>query len=456
MSNRVIQLEFNEICPPLVERFMAAGELPNFKRLYDRSEIYTTDAGEQPPNLEPWIQWTTVHTGMSYAEHGLFNLDEGHRLPAEQIWSRLSAAGKKVWICGSMNVGHNDDINGFIAPDPWAKNVSSFPAGEFDDYLNFVRQNVQEHTNANARPGFGDTRRFIQFLVRKGLTLGLATRLVRQVLLERSTGKFRWQRASMLDLIQWNVFRTYWQKHRPEFSTLFLNSVAHFQHVYWRNMEPELFTARPDTAEQEEFQNAILNGYKVFDDVIGECLDMIGPGDRIVLLSALSQHPCLKYEDMGGKRHYRPFDFPALTTLAGIDAPYECSPVMTEEFLLRFETAEQAASAMAQLSGLMVSGEPAIRVRQDQEELMVGCGMFREVSTEERVVCGTAGNEGIAFFDLFYQIAEKKSGEHDPAGLCWMTAADGQQRLHRDALPLVAVHGKVMALMTDEEQQAAA
>ncbi|MEM9742742.1 MAG: hypothetical protein AAF918_08660 [Pseudomonadota bacterium] len=434
---------------------MAEGHLPNFKRLYERSETFVTDAGEAPPNLEPWIQWTTVHTGMPFAEHGLFNLDEGHRLPNEQIWSQLSREGKKVWVCGSMNLGHDGNVNGFLAPDPWAKNVSSHPPGEFDDFLGFIRHNVQEHTNASAKATFADTRRFLQFLVRRGLSLKLASSLLRQVLLERSTGKFRWQRASMLDLIQWHVFRYYWQKHRPAFSTLFLNSVAHFQHVYWRNMEPELFTAKPDAAEQEEFRNAILNGYRVFDRVLGECLDMVAPGDRVVLLSALSQRPCLKYEELGGKRHYRPFDFPKLTALAGVNAPYQCTPVMTEEFLLRFESADAARLAGAQLEALTVADSQALRVRRDGQELMVGCGLFSEVATSARVENRTASSDGIPFYDLFYQIAERKSGEHDPAGLFWVTSVDGTARHHEAPLPLTEVYGVVRALL-DEERQARA
>src|SRR2546423_14753697 len=36
----VILLEFNELSPSLMHRFMAAGELPNFQRLYRESLVY--------------------------------------------------------------------------------------------------------------------------------------------------------------------------------------------------------------------------------------------------------------------------------------------------------------------------------------------------------------------------------------------------------------------------------
>lgn len=73
----VIILEFNELVPELLDRFMNEGRLPNFKRLHDESIVAITDAEEEPPYLEPWIQWVSAHTGLSYAEHRCFNLNEG-------------------------------------------------------------------------------------------------------------------------------------------------------------------------------------------------------------------------------------------------------------------------------------------------------------------------------------------------------------------------------------------
>ena len=63
---KVLQVEFNELSPQLLAEFMAAGTLPNFRRFYETSQVFTTDAHAEPPNLEPWIQWPTVHLGVSH------------------------------------------------------------------------------------------------------------------------------------------------------------------------------------------------------------------------------------------------------------------------------------------------------------------------------------------------------------------------------------------------------
>src|SRR6266436_3182624 len=99
-----ILLEFNELCPSLLSRFLNEGVLPNFQRFYDTSAVYTTDAEEQFPNLEPWIQWPTVHSGMTFREHGIFHLGDGRTLRQKCVAELLSEAGIPVGIFGSMNL----------------------------------------------------------------------------------------------------------------------------------------------------------------------------------------------------------------------------------------------------------------------------------------------------------------------------------------------------------------
>jgi hypothetical protein len=65
---------------------MALGELPNFERFYNEAEVHETEADERAPNLEPWIQWITVHTGIPYRDHGIQRLGDGHELNEPSLW----------------------------------------------------------------------------------------------------------------------------------------------------------------------------------------------------------------------------------------------------------------------------------------------------------------------------------------------------------------------------------
>ena len=75
--SKVLLLEFNEICPPLLKRWMEQGKLPNFSALHYSSQVFTSIADVSEPDcLEPWIQWYSIHTGLPYDEHRVFCLTD--------------------------------------------------------------------------------------------------------------------------------------------------------------------------------------------------------------------------------------------------------------------------------------------------------------------------------------------------------------------------------------------
>lgn len=77
---KVILLEFNELCPSLLQRWMDAGLLPHFKRFASESSVFLTEADEpEGDSLNPWIQWYSVHTGLPYSSHGVARLTDGLR-----------------------------------------------------------------------------------------------------------------------------------------------------------------------------------------------------------------------------------------------------------------------------------------------------------------------------------------------------------------------------------------
>jgi len=76
-SKRVILIEFNELTLSLMSKFIAAGALPNFQKFHEESHIYVTDAAEEGELLNPWVQWVTIHGGLSATEHGITRLSDG-------------------------------------------------------------------------------------------------------------------------------------------------------------------------------------------------------------------------------------------------------------------------------------------------------------------------------------------------------------------------------------------
>lgn len=424
MDKKVVVLEFNELVPALVDRFIAEGALPNFKRLRDEAIVAVTDAGEQPPALEPWIQWVTVHTGLSYGEHKVFDLDDGPKLTAPRIWDLASDAGRSVWICGSMNAGvRSDDIDGLVLPDPWASSAKPLPPGLFDPYLDLVRAYVQEYTRARPEVGKAVVLRFGRFMLRNGLSLKTVTDTIRQLAHELRNPS-QWRRAVILDRLQWDVFRKFHRSRQPALATFFLNSTAHYQHYYWRNMEPGRFARQSDAETQRKYADAILYGYRKMDEIVGEAFELCDAGTSIVLCTALSQQPMLTHEETGGKQMFKPRDQARLFRFAGVRGDYDYAPVMAQQFHLVFAGEAEAAAAEQRIAALRLDdGTGLMLARRDGNRVFSGCNLEAWPADGARVV-GDASNETLPFDELFYPLEAVRSGMHHPDGILWIRTPD--------------------------------
>ncbi len=444
-DNSVILLEFNELCPSLIKRFIEEGKLPNFQKLYEQSEVYTTDAEQEAPFLEPWIQWVTVHSGVPYSEHQVFLLDDGYKLKSKSIWDILSDAGLKVWICGSMNVTYNYPLTGYIMPDFWSTKVAP-NSEELLPYFRFVQKQVQEHTNDSVPFSRADYLRFLGFMSSHGLSLNTISAIIQQLIREKIAGKYRWQRATLADKLQFDLFRWYYQKFGPNFSTFFINSTAHFQHMYWRNMESDKFKIKPSKKEQAEYENAILYGYQEMDKLIGKFLNLLDDKTTLILSTALSQQPCLTYEETGGKRFCRPRKFESLLEFAGVKSKYISSPVMAEEFHIRFENEQDATDAEQKLIKLQINQRPIMRLRRNGKDIFGGCGIFESIP--KNAILNIANSEkSIPLFNIFYQIEDIKSGMHHPDGILWIRQPSYQHSIHKEKVSLLAIAPTILDLL---------
>jgi hypothetical protein len=441
----IVLLEFNELCPSLMRRFMGEGKLPNFQRLYREAQVYETDAQEEAPYLEPWIQWVTVHSGMNYREHQIFHLADGHTLQQKCLWDILSEHGHRVWVCGSMNIRYEKPINGLVMPDPWSTEVpSSDPC--LEPYFKFVQRNVLEYTNENIPLSSADYARFLAFMVTHGLSVGTVRAILEQLLSERQ-GHHRWKRAALLDKLQLDVFAHFYRKIKPSFSSFFINSTAHFQHLYWRNMEPDLFQRKPTEAEQAEYAQAILFGYQEMDSLLARFFDLAERDTTLIFCTALSQQPCLKYETDGGKLFYRPKDFARFVEFAGVEGYAEIVPVMSECFNIRFESAPAAAAARERLTRLRVGEAAAMFVEQRDQTLYSACSINSSVP-QNAMLSMDGGGPSAPFFDHFYRVDGIKSGMHHPEGMLWIRQPDRMHRIHPQKIPLASVAPMILDMFS--------
>lgn len=434
-AHRLLLLEFNELCPSLIEKFMAEGSLPNFKRLRERSRAFITHTNESV--LEPWIQWVTVHTGVPLDQHGILDLDEAPKLKHEAFWDALKS--DNVLLMCPMNVRFNRNDGSIFMPDPWA--ASQAPSSEIEPFYRFVRSAVNTHARSS---GFEKKVALdaIRYLASHGMSFGTFMSLTRQLIGERiGSQDVKWRRATMLDKLCWDVFSYFWRsERRPRIGVFFSNATAHYQHKYWRHHDPDAFSLKPDAKELRNYSKAIRYGYQGLDEVIGKAMDIAGSDTAIVLCTALSQQPMLDYEARGGKSMFLTKDFKPLLELLAAPANARVEQIMAEEARIHYERAADAEQAYAVLKEVRTSnGHELFKLRGfDGQSFIIGCGVFSsEVTPETRIE--SASGQSAPFHQHFISMPTTTSAKHHPDGVLWVAAPSGKPNVEVEHIPLTQV-----------------
>ncbi len=428
----VIMMELNELCPPIIEKMMAAGELPNFKRLHAKSDVHVTWTDD--PDLEPWVQWVTLHTGRTQDVHGAKELDEGHRIKLPRVWDMLAESGRTSLVFSSMNSAAMPSDKVFLVPDPWTTRVEpSDPAWKpFHDFISF---NVTEHANRRAKADRKTTLAFARFMVSRGLSLATVMKAVRQLAAERTSNvDVKWGRALILDLMMWDVFEKEYQKRKPDFATFFANSTAYLQHRYWRHMEPEAYQVKPSTEEMAAYGDAIQTSYRHMDWLLGRAVRLAGPKGRIVFATGLSQEANLRYEHIGGKFVYRPHSFEELNAfMGGPKATFE--PVMTHQAWASFDNTPDADRFEHLIGQLQSNGASVFEWRRSEDRIFFWCRFISKVDADLVLTNAETGARK-DFTDLFGSLGQVNNSQHNRNGCFWVERADGNGRIHDAMLPL--------------------
>ncbi|MDZ7910613.1 MAG: hypothetical protein U5O16_02020 [Rhodococcus sp. (in: high G+C Gram-positive bacteria)] len=407
--SRIIQIEFNELSPSLLDEFIDAGELPNFKRLQSMCEVFVTDASDEL-TLEPWVQWPTLHTGISDRDHGIRHLGEASRLANRGVVRELADAGFRVGVFGSMNLDYGP-VEGFSIPDPWNVGVAPRP-DELSAFTRFVASAVQENSASTLDKRAAVS--FLRYLATHGLTVTTALSVLRQLVQEKRDPGVRWRRAMALDAISYDVFRRLVLTHDVAYATFFSNSTAHFQHYFWRNFRPDDFDVSSPGEDHDSLARAVLEGYRNHDRLLGRFMSDF-PDDRIVFATGLSQVP---WDTT--KCTYRAKNVESVLTLLGVDVgEVAIEPIMAEEFLVSFSGEVGANDGVLRIKEAQIGGQALFRVEEiDRFRFKVGCTV-NDWSLDHQFVTFCNGKQ-VPFDELFARIHGLRSGRHHPDGCFWV------------------------------------
>lgn len=406
---RLVLLELNEINFDLVKLYLSKfpGSFPGLEKLLACHNIYTTSE-DNYEELEPWIQWASVHTGKSFAEHKLFRLGDMTGSKTPQIFERLEISGVSVGAISPMNAENRLKKAAYFIPDPWTKTPS-------DDswWGRKLGLAVAQAVNDNAQSKITKKNALIILLglIRFAKLKHYPTYLQ---LTCKSIGA-SWRRALVLDLFLHDLHISLFRNKKPQFSTIFLNAGAHIQHHYFHNS--------PFISQGSKFKNpdwyvsSKLDPFnemlKVYDRIIEEYL--VDRNYEVIVATGLSQSPYNRI-----KYYYRLKDHSSFLRKVGINF-LEIQPRMTRDFLVIFASNDEAIKAQEILGNLRIAGKTdAIfgEIENRGKELFITLTYPNEVLATETVTIGALS------FSLLNDLAfvAIKNGMHQAKGFAFFTS----------------------------------
>lgn len=338
-----IFVELNELNFPLIKKYIDSGrELPSFNKLFHRYKTVRSIAEPIYENNEPWIQWVSVHTGLSFNEHGIFRLgDSASGLRnTEQIFEYFESQGLKVGAISPMNAVNRLADPAYFIPDPWTQTICDSSA-----FSKRISMMLKQTVNDNSKSSVSgrSLMTLLEIVFRTSGYKGLS-RLFKSVKGARSK---KWFKALTLDLVIHNLHLWAFKKKKPDVSFVFLNAGAHIQHHYMLNsIGSEL--SNPDWYVPANC-DPVFDMLQVYDKIIGDYLSMTQSGHKVVFATGLSQIP---YE--AETFYYRLKFHEEFLSLVGISFE-KLNPRMTRDFEIFFASHEQKLKAKSILSSIVVA-----------------------------------------------------------------------------------------------------
>jgi hypothetical protein len=210
------------------------------KLLLDKKKLNTfTNDKFEGFNLDPWVQWVSVHTGKLSKEHKNYRLGQKLNKADEQIWDKLSKKKITNTIWGAFNSTLNSkkNINLFF-PDPWSFKEKAFP-DNFNNFLMLPRYYAQNYPKISKFKATYYGLILLYKIIFSKSFFYLFQNSFQLTKIFLSSGLKSFNLYFFLDLISVLIIKNNLKKNKSDFTIIALNSFAHYQHNYWNDKQYE-------------------------------------------------------------------------------------------------------------------------------------------------------------------------------------------------------------------------
>ena len=394
MKKKLLIIELNEFNVELLKYSSKILDLKNIKILLNMCPIETICQQKiEHQGLDPWVQWVSVHTGKPKEIHKIKHLGEVRNLTNIQIWDKLSEMGISSGIWGAMNASRNNSKNClFFFPDPWTFTEKCFPKS-LNNFLALPRYYSKNYLSLSKLEILKKVFKLTNFLIFKLNPLKIIRELLFAIYSLTKIGLNNIFLFSIFDLISTKIFLIYKNKYNPDFSIIFLNSLAHTQHHSW---------------SKNNLNKELKFNIKVIDKIIGMILKNINEKDGLIILNGLSQKN-VEGEDYCIYRQKDPKLFLKFLNINFINLE-QC---MTNECHIFFNNSEELERAIKIISSIKINNEEIFIIDNSMKSNLKIFYQFNYFKPIDKNQTFTINNKQYPFYKYFELIANR-TGSHVP------------------------------------------
>ena len=366
---KLLFLQFNEINFDILRKYDVTG-LKNFKQII--KDVKETYSEKKYDLLEPWIQWVSVYTGKTAAEHEIYRLGDTVNKDNNQIFEIIEKKGYSVGSILPMNCSNKLQKTNYFLPDPWTQ---THPNKNF--WTEMMAEVFAEIVNNNSNNKIS-LKNYLKLLLiffkfSKFKNILIYIKLIFQSKINK------YKKAIFFDLLLHDIHLSLIKKYNTDFSSIFLNGCAHIQHHFFLNSR----FAGMDESNPEWYLKKEIDPFyeiiKIYDRILG---DYINLNYDILLATGLSQIP-----SKNPIFYYRLKNHKKFLNFFNIDFK-NVFPRMTRDFLIEFDNKIKKNQAKEILEGMKTNNNSKIfnEIESRENSLFVTLDYKEEIKKDDEIL----------------------------------------------------------------------
>lgn len=215
-------------------------EIRKFLKNKKITKTFTKDKVEGL-NLDPWVQWVSVHTGKSSKKHKILRTGQSLKKNIPQVWEMIGVKNSSIGLWGLFNSKYRNKKNiNFYYPDPWNYTELAFPSN-LNSYLMLPRYYAANYPNISKLKLLFYGINFLKKIFFSKIIIYLLKNFFSFYRIFNNAKLKSFNLYFFLDLLSLCVIQEKLSNKKLNFLIIALNSFAHYQHNYWDNKKNEYY-----------------------------------------------------------------------------------------------------------------------------------------------------------------------------------------------------------------------